>query len=288
MIKGGVNIKTIIIVVILLLVGVLSVYAITFAKTYISGAAAGSDPKAVLATPDDSGKSAVVTWTTDKPTEGSVEYGTTPASLVLRAIESDQSTDHRVSLAPLKPNMTYYFRIKIGEQPYDNGGIPFSFKTKASSNDTGSDSATPTPIADNGSQVSGTNNSGNGGILLPTPGASNTGTTISGNVTGTGSSSTTTTTTCNRSTDYNGDGVINSADYYGCLSGSISTSTKATTTPVTTTPAAALPTAGATGSCLPGVDYDGNGVINNFDRIKCQLNLNGTPAVSSPSATPGL
>jgi hypothetical protein len=61
-----------------------------------------------------------------------VEYGTTPASLLLRAVESEAVTSHTVSLSPLKPNVSYYFRIRVGEEVYDNAGIPYSFKTNSS------------------------------------------------------------------------------------------------------------------------------------------------------------
>jgi len=36
-----------------------------------------------------------------------------------------------------------------------------------------------------------------------------------------------------------------------------------------TTPA---PTATSTGECQSGVDYDGNGVVNSFDMVKCLQN----------------
>jgi hypothetical protein len=50
--------------------------------------------------------------------------------LLLRALENQPSTTHRVVLSPLKEETTYYFRIRVGEEIYDNNGIPYSFKTK--------------------------------------------------------------------------------------------------------------------------------------------------------------
>lgn len=122
------NIKTIIIVVILLLVGVLAAVGVRTAKTYLSGASGGKEPQNVRVEADV--KSATVTWQTEKEVQGTVEYGTTPASLLLRALENQPSTTHRVVLSPLKETTTYYFRIRVGDEIFDNNGIPFSFKTK--------------------------------------------------------------------------------------------------------------------------------------------------------------
>lgn len=123
------NIKTIIIIIILLLTGFLSVVGLRAAKTYLSGAAGGSEPKGVNVQADV--KSATITWQTEKDVQGIVEYGTTPASLLLRALETQPTKVHRVALSPLKENTTYYFRIRVGETIYDNGGIPYSFKTQS-------------------------------------------------------------------------------------------------------------------------------------------------------------
>jgi len=117
------------VIVILLLVGVLGVLGINTARTYLSGASGATEPKAVKAQPGEDGRSAIISWTSDKPSMGIVEYGTTPASLLLRAIESTEVSSHQVSLAPLKPNVNYYYRIRVGDDIFDNNGIPYSFKT---------------------------------------------------------------------------------------------------------------------------------------------------------------
>lgn len=124
------TVKTVLIIVILLLVGVLGVLGVNTVKTYIGGASADTQPKNVLATPNDDGKSATISWTSDKSTMGIVEYGTSPAALLLRAPESESLTAHSVVLSPLKPGINYYFRVRVGEEVYDNNGIPYSFKTK--------------------------------------------------------------------------------------------------------------------------------------------------------------
>ncbi len=227
--RGAINIKTILILVILVLVGVLSVLGINTAKTLIGSAAAGVEPKNVIAKPDmvtDSGReefTAKVEWTSEKPAMGIVEYGTTPASLLLRAAESEQSTSHSVKLSPLKSNTSYYFRIKIGEEVFDNNGIPYSFKTKATTA-SGSSQQQPTvaPTKPVGAAPTVVNDKG-----------------------------------CNRATDYNKDGVINSLDYVVCMGGQKSG-----------TPSASS----SASSCKAGVDFDGNGVANSLDMIKCLQN----------------
>ena len=100
--------KTVIIVVILILTGVLAVVGLRAAKTYLGGAAGGTEPTGVRAQAD--ARSATISWQTEKESQGVVEYGTTPASLLLRALESQPTTVHRVVLSPLKGETTYYFR----------------------------------------------------------------------------------------------------------------------------------------------------------------------------------
>lgn len=216
--KGKVSLKTIVVLVILVLVGVLGFFGVNTVRTYMSGASADTEPKNVLATSGDDGKSATVIWSSDKATMGVVEYGTTPASLLLRSLESESVVSHKVLLSPLKPNTSYYFRIRVGEEIFDNNGIPYSFKTKNQS----SSESTIAPMVS----------------IVPTS------TISSGETSG-----------CNRTTDYNGDKVINSLDYIDCLKSKNSSNTTGTMT--------------GTGPCKSGVDYDKNGVINSIDRIKC-------------------
>lgn len=143
MMKGSVNLKVIIILVILVLVGVLAVLGMNTVKTFLGGAAADVEPKEVMAKSNEDGRGAVATWKSDKDSMGVVEYGTTPASLLLRAAETEAVTSHQVSLTPLRPNVNYYFRIRIGEEVYDNAGIPYSFKTNSNEEV----AATVTPVS---------------------------------------------------------------------------------------------------------------------------------------------
>jgi len=223
--KGKFSLKTVIIIVILLLVGVLGVLGVNTARTYLSGASADLAPKNVLGKGNVDGKSATITWTTDKETMGVVEYGTTPASLLLRAPESSQSTSHSVVLSPLKAGTNYYFRIRVGEEVFDNNGIPYSFKTMTAAIE-------PTQI--------------------PTVAVSPTVTVLPTIKVASGSG----VTTCNKTTDYDKDGVVNSLDYVNCLKNN----PKTTQTMVTPTKAS---------NCSKTTDYNKDGVVNSLDYIKC-------------------
>jgi hypothetical protein len=191
MTSGGVSIKTIIVIVIMLLVGVLSVLGVGAAKTYLIGASAGADPMNLLSTPLEDGKSATITWSTDKPVQGVIEYGTTPASLLLRSLETDATTSHSVTLSSLKSNTSYYFRVKVGEEVFDNSGIPYSFKTKGASAPNAPTSTLPSPTV----------------ALVPTI------------------ASASASSGCNQTTDYDSNGVVNSVDYIKCMQGGGSSTT---------------------------------------------------------------
>lgn len=216
--SGSINVKSIITVVILLLVGVLGVLGINTVRTYMSSASSSFEPKNVSGLPGEDGKSAVISWVSDKPAAGVVEYGTTPASLLLRAVETDATTSHRVSISPLKSGTNYYFRIRVGEDIYDNNGIPFSFKTKAQEMQESQPTQIPIPT-------------------ISTSGA------------------------CNRTTDYNNDGKINTLDFMACNKGS-----------VTVVPSPASSSSTKTTNCDNPGDYDGNGVVNSIDKVKCLQN----------------
>jgi hypothetical protein len=193
------TIKSVLIVVILMLVGVLGVLGINTAKTYMGAASADTEPKNVLAKPSDDGKTATITWSSDKSTMGIVEYGTSPAALLLRAPESESSVTHSVVLSPLKANISYYFRIRVGEEIFDNNGIPYSFKTKPA---TQIPTAVPTAPKPTVACVKGTDTMAYINCLR-------------------GQSATTPTGTgggkCPAGVDYNKDGVINSLDRIQCL-----------------------------------------------------------------------
>lgn len=69
-------------------------------------------------------------WTTQDETQGLIQYGTNPTELTLIAPEVTSSKEHIQNLTLLQPSTTYYFRIKIGDKEFDNGGVPWTFGTK--------------------------------------------------------------------------------------------------------------------------------------------------------------
>lgn len=179
--KGKFNVKTIVILAVVLVVIVLGVVGAKTVQTFMSGATSDVEPTGVAAISSTDGKTATVSWTSEKAALAKVEYGTTAASLVLMATENDSMTDHKVSLSSLRPNTTYYYRIRIGEEVFDNSGIPYTFKTK------GEDEAKTTPIV-----------------------------TVSPVISSVPLASSSSSTECKTGVDYNKDGIINSFDLSTC------------------------------------------------------------------------
>ncbi len=128
--KGKINLKTIIVFAILILVIVLSVLGIGAAKTFISGATVGYEPTELVALPNETGKTATISWKTDKSVKASVFYGTNMASLLLMAEDTQPTDSHSILLTNLKSDTTYYYKIVIdSDNIFDNGGIMYNFKT---------------------------------------------------------------------------------------------------------------------------------------------------------------
>ncbi len=75
-------------------------------------------------------QSASITWSTGEETQGTIEYGTSPAELGFYAPEALKTTTHTVDLTLLQPNTTHYFIIRIGDNVFDNAGVPWTFTTK--------------------------------------------------------------------------------------------------------------------------------------------------------------
>lgn len=80
---------------------------------------------------------AKISWTTDQESQGVIEYGPSPTALNLFEAESQRSKTHMVDLGMLSTATTYYFQIRIGDQKYDNGGVPWTFTTKAKGDTSG-------------------------------------------------------------------------------------------------------------------------------------------------------
>jgi hypothetical protein len=93
--------------------------------------------------------SAKVAWSTGQDTQGVIEYGTSPTALNFFAPEALKSKNHSVDLTLLSPSTTYYFQIRVADQKYDNGGVPWQYVTKSSDTSTtqpGDTVAAPTTV----------------------------------------------------------------------------------------------------------------------------------------------
>jgi len=216
-IKEKVNIKTVVILAVLLVVIVLGVIGIKSIQTFMSGATSDFEPVGIAVLSSADGSSATISWSSDKESLAKIEYGTAAASLVLMAADSASTLNHKISLSSLRPGTTYYYRIRVGDEVFDNSGIPYTFKTKGDSNP----SPTPSPVVTAVPLVSSSpqdcktgvdyNKDGvvnaldlvecrkNGGNVLastPTP--------VSSGV-------------CSDNIDYNSDGIVNSLDKLNCL-----------------------------------------------------------------------
>ncbi len=86
-----------------------------------------------------------VSWTTGVEAQSVIEYGTSPTALNFFAPESEKTKDHSVDLTLLSQSTTYYFQIKVGDQSFDNGGIPWTFTTKGQA-ETQPSAITPTTV----------------------------------------------------------------------------------------------------------------------------------------------
>ncbi len=95
------------------------------------GQAAGQQQPQGVRTTNITANSVTVVWQTTTPVIGQIEYGTTPGSFLLRNTGNNQTTNHSLTLSPLLPETIYYFRIRVGDQVYDNNGAPYSFTTKS-------------------------------------------------------------------------------------------------------------------------------------------------------------
>ncbi|MFA6185326.1 MAG: fibronectin type III domain-containing protein [Candidatus Shapirobacteria bacterium] len=206
--KGKINLKTIIIFAILILVIVLSVLGLNVAKTFMSGATADYEPQGLTAVPSADGSTATISWTTDKSATASIFYGTNVASLLLMAEDSAAATDHSILLTNLRAGKTYYYKIVVGENVFDNQGAMFSFKTGGTAEVVANPTVMPTvaPV-----------------VTLPMASSPS-----AASLTPSVSPAATSASVCDKITDYNKDGVINSLDYLMCSRGKLTvTPTKA-------------------------------------------------------------
>ena len=223
------SVKTVVVGVVLVAVLALLVIGVTQVRTFMSSAAGGVEPNGVTAVPGVDGKTAVITWSSDKESIGKVEYGATAASLVLMSAETAETMNHSVSLTSLRADTTYYYRIRVGDEVFDNSGIPYSFKTKADTSAVVTPVVVPTVAVSSGVGATSAvicddktdyNKDGVVNSLDLTTCKRNGGTVGSsvGTTTSAKKVATTPTVDCNGTIpDYNSDGVVNSADRLNCL-----------------------------------------------------------------------
>lgn len=95
---------------------------------------------------------ATVTWTTEKPDYGFVSYGET-MSLGRTAQTEEQGAVHSITLSHLTPGTTYYYKVGVGEQIYDNEGVPYSFTTPKGSLPEPVTEEVPTPESTSGADL---------------------------------------------------------------------------------------------------------------------------------------
>ena len=215
----------------MLVVIVLGVVAVTQAKVFISGATSDVEPTNVVAVSSEDGKSVTITWSSEKEAVAKIEYGTTAASLVLMTADSVATANHSLTLSQLRPATNYYYRIRIGDEVFDNGGMPYIIKTKGEVEAV----ITPKPT-----------------VVISPPA---TATTTSPVQTETNPSKAPNKVICDLKTDYNKDGVVNSFDTMTCKNTGGVVPTPASNTVI---------------DCNKIIsDYNSDGVVNSLDRINC-------------------
>lgn len=121
---------------VLLIVGGFRLFQNTFSR-------AGDEAPRDVIVSEISQNGAKVVWSTGQENQGVVEYGTSPTALNFFAPEGQKTLSHSVDLTLLSPATTYYFQIRIADQKYDNGGVPWTFTTKGTDT-TQVPTATPT------------------------------------------------------------------------------------------------------------------------------------------------
>jgi hypothetical protein len=113
-----------------IIIGIIVFVGLVFLYFSVFGSrAADFEPRDVVVSNIEK-NSVRTSWATGIDTQGVVEYGTTPTALNFFAPEAVKGKTHTLDLTLLSPSTTYYFDIRIGDQKYDNGGVPWTFTTK--------------------------------------------------------------------------------------------------------------------------------------------------------------
>ena len=74
--------------------------------------------------------SAVISWEGPQGVNSTVEYGDSQSAMNLYAPATASQTTYKSELTLLTSSTTYYFQIRVGEDVFDNGGVPWTFTTK--------------------------------------------------------------------------------------------------------------------------------------------------------------
>lgn len=141
-----------------------------FAYQNVATRASDAEPRdVVISKITDS--SALISWTTDQETQGVIEYGTAPTALVFFAPEAQQARRHEVELTLLTPKTTHYFQIKVGDETFDNGGVPWTFTTKGTgeADEEATPSATLAPQSPPATSPTSVAETSPGQTISPTP-----------------------------------------------------------------------------------------------------------------------
>lgn len=116
-------------VVVLALGTVGTVFGLRYFRGLESAAAPENEPQLARVT-ELTPQGATITWITSAPAFGFISYGETMG--LGKVTQEEQKTEaHRVTLTTLTPSTTYYYKIGVGSELFDNQGIPYSFTTPA-------------------------------------------------------------------------------------------------------------------------------------------------------------
>ena len=105
----------------------LLLFALNQVQNFTSGAQGGTNPIDVRIT-DITDTQAVITWLTDTPSSGLVNYSTSQGE-TFQSSSSILSTTHFILLQNLKPNTLYSFKINSSEQTLGNTTSSWQFQT---------------------------------------------------------------------------------------------------------------------------------------------------------------
>jgi len=92
-------------------------------------------PSIQVSTPSITETGATISWGTDEPTRGKVEYWKTETDVLTR-LDENLSTSHSVTLSELEPNTTYYFKITSTDATENQATVEGNLTTLAAADET--------------------------------------------------------------------------------------------------------------------------------------------------------